>query len=118
MPQNRAALYVRVAFHSDATTTGLDQQLSQVREYALQRKFEITQIYQDMGSGLKEDRSGLQQLLIDARAGLFDVVAMRDPARLFRHWALFQHYYTLLCEDLGIEVIFTIQNDGNECDTK
>ena len=61
---------------------------------------------------MSEDRPGLQRLLADAQAGRFDVVVMRDPARLFRNWTLFRRYWALLHQQLGIDVIFTVQDTG------
>jgi site-specific DNA recombinase len=109
MTIKHTAIYARLA--TDPTGNNLPQQIAALHEYAADHGYEIIQVYQDVGSGLRDDRPGLQRLLTDARAGRFDVVVMRDPTRLSRNWTLFQRDYTLLREELGIDVIFTVQDD-------
>ncbi len=116
MDFKRAAVYTRVANDTGKKGNSLDQQIAMAREYAIQHNYEVTQVYRDVGSGLKEKRPGLEQMMADAQAGLFDVVILRDPSRLFRNWALFQHYYDLLRSEFGISVMFTIQDDGAKRD--
>lgn len=94
------------------TGKNLPQQITVLSHIVANHGYEIIQVYQDIGSGLSEDRPGLQRLLADAQAGRFDVVVMRDPARLFRNWTLFRRYWALLHQQLGIDVIFTVQDTG------
>jgi DNA invertase Pin-like site-specific DNA recombinase len=106
MTQRRAALYVRVAAEPDPTFNGLERQRGLLIEYAEMHDCDIVAIYEDIGSGLREDRPGLQHLMADAAAGLMDVVLMRDPSRLFRDRTLFWQYYPRLQNDYGVGVVF------------
>lgn len=110
MPDVHAAVYARIAFRHNPGANGPDRQIAEARAYIVQRGYPITHVYQDIGSGLKEDRPGLRHMMADAHALRFDVVVMHDPARLCRTWALFQRYYSVLREELGIEVVFTVQD--------
>jgi site-specific DNA recombinase len=106
MSQRRAALYIRVAAEPDPTFNGLEWQKGLLIEYAELHDCDIVAIYEDIGSGLREDRPGLQHLMADAQAGLMDVVLMRDPSRLFRDWSLFRQYHARLQQDYGVGVVF------------
>jgi DNA invertase Pin-like site-specific DNA recombinase len=80
----RAALYLRVSTIDQHPET----QLHDLRGLAAQRGFEIVQEYTDKISGAKAKRPGLDQLLVDARRGKFDILivwAFDRLARSVRH---------------------------------
>src|SRR5215471_15178356 len=69
----RAALYVRVS--TDAQT--VENQISELREVAERRGWQVVEIYKDAGiSGAKgrDQRSGLDAMFKDASRRRFDVV--------------------------------------------
>jgi DNA invertase Pin-like site-specific DNA recombinase len=76
----QAALYMRVS--------SLDQhpgtQLLDLRQMAAQRGYEIVQEYTDRISGAKAKRPGLDQMMVDARRGKFDVVLVWASDRIAR----------------------------------
>jgi DNA invertase Pin-like site-specific DNA recombinase len=76
----RAVLYMRVSTLDQHPET----QLHDLRALAAQRGFQIVEEYTDRISGVKAKRPGLDQLLFDARRGLFDVVVIWSFDRLAR----------------------------------
>jgi DNA invertase Pin-like site-specific DNA recombinase len=81
----RAALYCRVSTGDQ----NLETQLLDLREFAKQRGFEIVGEYNDIISGAKSKRPGLDRLMSDARRRRFDVVlvaAFDSVARSVKHF--------------------------------
>ena len=81
----RAALYLRVSSIDQHPET----QLHDLRQMAAQRGYEIVAEYTDKISGTKAKRPGLDQMMMDARRGRFDVVltwACDRIARSTRHF--------------------------------
>lgn len=70
--RQRVAIYARVStLHSQNP----DMQLSELREYALRRGWEVTAEYVDLGvSGSKESRPELNKMLTAAHARVVDPV--------------------------------------------
>lgn len=107
--KKRAAAYVRVSSEEQTEGWSLDGQEQQIREWAERSGYEIVQLYQDETSGSKEKRPGLEQMLMDAHAGLFGAIVVLHTSRLFRNLALARRYKDLLRNKLNIEVIFVHQ---------
>ena len=81
--RTRAALYARVSTIGHGQDVEL--QLDELRQVAAQRGWEIAGVFQDEGiSGAKTSRPGLDQMMADAQAGRFDVVAVWKLDRLGR----------------------------------
>ena len=76
----RAALYMRVSSLDQHPET----QLFDLRQMASQRGYEIVQEYTDRISGAKAKRPGLDQMMVDARRGKFDVVLVWASDRIAR----------------------------------
>ena len=66
----RAAIYTRVS----TADQNPELQLRELQEYAKRQGWEVTEIYQDVISGAKGSRPGLNHLMEDARARKFDVI--------------------------------------------
>jgi len=64
----RAAIYARVS----TAEQNSDLQLREIGEYADRQGWEIVDTYQDIISGAKASRPGLNQLMLDARARKFE----------------------------------------------
>ena len=78
----RAALYARVSTTGHGQDVGL--QLDELRQVAAQRGWEAV-VYADVGvSGAKDSRPALDRMLVDAREGRLDVVAIWKLDRLAR----------------------------------
>jgi DNA invertase Pin-like site-specific DNA recombinase len=99
-PVKRAVLYLRVSTldRQNPETQGLE-----LRQFAIQRGFEIVQEYVDHGvSGAKIRRPALDQLLKDAHRRKFDAVLVWSCDRLARST---KHFLQVLDElnELGIQ---------------
>lgn len=118
MTMKRAAAYVRVSSEDQADGWSLDGQEKALREYGERNGYKVVQVYQDDMSGSKAARPGLDRMLMDAHAGLFQAILVYHTSRLFRNVALARRYKDLLRNKLNIDVIFINQpvfepNDPN-----
>ena len=78
----KAAAYGRV---STLLGQDVENQLHGIRELAKQRGYDLKREYTDEGiSGRNEKRPGLNELVLDARSGLFSVVIIHSIDRLGR----------------------------------
>ena len=101
----RAVLYMRVSTVDQHPET----QLLDLRRMATQRGLEVVQEYTDRISGVKAKRPGLDQMLIDARRGKFDVVLVWASDRIARS---VKHFLEVLDElnRLGVEYVSLREN--------
>lgn len=107
----RAALYTRVSSQEQAQHgVSLAEQRERLEAWARVEGWEIANIYVDEGySGGTGERPELKQLMVDARAQLFDVVAVTKIDRFFRNTRqLLNHIHELELND----VIFVAQSEG------
>jgi DNA invertase Pin-like site-specific DNA recombinase len=96
----RAALYTRVSTLDQHPQT----QLSDLRQLAAQRGWQIVKEYSDQGvSGARARRPGLDEMLRDARQGRFDLVVVWASDRLARS---VRHYLEVLDELNHLNVEF------------
>lgn len=103
--QLRAAAYVRVASAAFDHRLTLFGQTQVIRQWAEENYCELVRVYSDIGSGNTANRPGLQAMLVEARAGAFDVILVTNWARLFRNLALMVDCRRLLTEEYGVDVI-------------
>ena len=101
----RAALYMRVSSLDQHPET----QLLDLRQMAAQRGYEIVQEFTDRISGAKARRPGLDQMMVDARRGKFDLVLVWAFDRIARSVV---HFLQVLDElnHLGIEFVSFREN--------
>lgn len=114
--KKRAAAYVRVSTEEQTEGWSLDGQEKQIREFAEREGYEIVQVYRDETSGSKDKRQGLDRMLLDAHAGLFQAIIVLHSSRFFRNVALARRYKDLLRNKLGIEVLFVHQPNPDPAD--
>lgn len=84
----RCALYTRVSTELDVQKTSIENQEDMFRNYTAQRNWEIVKIYTDKKSGTKEKRPGLQKMIEDGKAGVYDVILAKELSRLARNGRL------------------------------
>ena len=102
----RAAVYVRVSTVDQHPET----QLHDLRQFAVQRGFQIVQEYTDHGfSGTKARRPALDQLMEDARRRKFDVLMVWSIDRLARST---KHLLQTLDELNGLGIQFLSQREA------
>jgi site-specific DNA recombinase len=98
----RAVIYPRVSSQQQKDRHTIDSQLRELPEFVRERGWTLArpaETYVDDGrsarAGKLDERAGLQQLLKDAQAGLFDVVAVVDLDRLTRSEDLIERAFVL-----------------------
>lgn len=81
---NRVALYCRVSSRDQKQKGDLERQVGRVTSEAVKRKYRIVDIYEEVGSGMNDNRSKLKQLckLVEKRE--VDVVLVEHKDRLSR----------------------------------
>ena len=107
----RAALYARVS-----TITGQDPelQISELKEYAARRGWQVVAAFVDRMSGLKESRPALNRLMADARQRKFDVVVVWKIDRFGRS---LRHLVNALAELEAVGVPFISLRDNLDLST-
>ena len=95
----RAALYLRVSTVDQRPET----QVYDLRQMAAQRGYEIAKEYTDRISGVKARRPGLDEMMLDARRGRFDVVLVWACDRVARS---VRHFLEVLDEFNRLEIEF------------
>jgi putative resolvase len=98
-PKNQAIIYARVT--SANQKEDLKRQLEMLQKYAREKGYRIAATFEDVASGLKDNRRGLKKMFDALRAGQADVVvvAWKDRLTRFGFGYLKNH-----AEDLGARV--------------
>ena len=90
----KIAGYCRTA---QASAEAIEKQKRAITEWAAQKGHEVVQFYVDDGvSGITDNRKALTQLITDAEAGTFQIVAVYAPDRLARG----PHLLRRICQTL------------------
>lgn len=83
--EHQVALYVRVSTEDQVEGHSLAAQEALLRSDAKLRRKLVYKVYQDAGvSGVREDRKGLNELLLDAKKGYFGEVLVWTVSRISR----------------------------------
>ena len=90
----RAALYGRVSTQEQVKSgNSLEEQQERLKALAIMEQWQVAGIYVDEGvSGGTDNRPQLQNLMLDAKAGRFDLVAVTKIDRFFRKTRLLLNY--------------------------
>ena len=90
----RVALYCRVSSHEQSEHgISLNVQREQLEAWVKAREYRITRTYIEQGEvGWNDERPQLKNLILDARKGMFDLLAVTKIDRLFRNQRLLQNY--------------------------
>jgi len=107
---NRAGLYSRVSTRKQADAGNLERQTRRLKEYAQAAGYEIVGVYEEIASGLNENRRQLRKLLRAVIGGKIDIVLVEYKDRLARFGYA---YLELLCESHGAR-IETIEEKASE----
>ncbi len=106
----KAAIYARVSTLDQEP----ENQLAELRRYALARGWEAVE-YTDHGvSGSKDSRPALDRMVRDAKRRRFDVLVTWKLDRLGRH---LKHLITLLDDLQALGVPFVSLSEGIDCTT-
>src|SRR3954466_2989846 len=111
-PITRVALYARV---STLNQQDPEMQLSELREYARRRGWQIVQEFTDQGvSGCKESRPALNRLMADACRRRFDAILVWKIDRFGRS---LKHLVNALAELAALGVAFISLRDNLDLST-
>lgn len=83
-PQDNIIIYARVSSHNQKENGDLQRQINQAKKYAKSHGWTILNIYKDIGSGLKENREGLQKMMQKAKEANFGKIIFTYQDRLTR----------------------------------
>ena len=123
---NRAVLYLRLSKEdADKVNKGDDSssiksQRLMLTDYALEKGFKIVKVYSDDDeSGLYDDRSGFEEMILDAKMGEYDVIIAKSQSRFSRNMEHIEKYLHHMLPNLGIRFIGVVDgvdtdNEGNK----
>lgn len=106
---DKVAIYGRVSGHAQKQDGDLDRQLELLTEYAHDHGWSIENKYSDVGSGLNENRRGLNKLLDDAENADYGRVLVTYQDRLTRFGF---SYLERLLDQYGAEI--TVINEETD----
>jgi len=111
----KVAIYTRVSSQEQVEGNSLENQLSDLKRWADYKEYEPL-FYSDEGkTGTNDNREGLQQLLADAKAKRFEIVAVTKLDRFFRKLRPLLNCINQL-DELGI--VFTSITEGFDTKTE
>jgi DNA invertase Pin-like site-specific DNA recombinase len=96
----KVALYTRVSTVEQKT----GMQLTDLKEYVRRRGYEICNVYEDIVSGVTEERKSLDRLMDEARKRKCDIVLVRKFDRFARSLKMLVDSLALF-QELGIDSI-------------
>lgn len=103
MSRRRAASYVRCGL-DDAVS--LKAQEKQIEAHSVQNGWKLVEQFVDEGMSEFMQRPGLMQLQSKAQVGVFDVLVVTEPRRLFACPERVSSFVRLLRRQYGVEVVF------------
>ncbi len=103
---SRVALYCRVSSQEQAEHgVSLDDQRERLETWVKTRGYQIARVYVEEGEfGWNDERPQLQNLILDARTGMFDILAVSKIDRFFRNQRLLQNYIYEL-DRMGVKFV-------------
>src|SRR5947209_14152182 len=111
MREQRAALYARVSM---VVGQNPEMQLTELREYAGRRSWQVVGEFVDRTSGAKEQRPALNRMMVDARQRRFDVIVVWKIDRFGRS---LKHLVNALAELDALGVAFVSLRDNLDLGT-
>lgn len=95
------AIYCRVSSHEQKQKGDLDRQQSRLVKYCAEKDYKIKYIYDEVGSGMSDNRRKLLKLMDIAADGKISRLVVEHKDRLVRfNFNLLKKYF----EDFGVEV--------------
>ena len=107
----RVCAYCRVSTDADEQENSLENQIAHYRDYIQSNPdYEFAGVYSDFAvSGFKEQRTGFQELMEDARRGKIDLILTKSVSRFARNTAIVLKA-TRELKELNVGVFFELQN--------
>jgi DNA invertase Pin-like site-specific DNA recombinase len=91
----RAWIYTRVA-HPDSAIEALEAQKKQLRHLAAEKGYEVVGYSGEVAGGMTLSRIGIQEVMVAADKGLFDVLLITNLSRISRtpaDWDVFSKHF-------------------------
>lgn len=82
--QNRTAIYCRVSSHEQKQKGDLERQVGRMTTEALKRNYSIVSVFDEVGSGMNDNRKKLQKLFELVESKQIDIVFIEYKDRLSR----------------------------------
>lgn len=82
--QNRTAIYCRVSSHEQKQKGDLERQVGRMTSEALKRKYSIVSVFDEVGSGMNDNRKKLHKLFELVEKKEIDIVLVEHKDRLSR----------------------------------
>lgn len=82
--QNRTAIYCRVSSHEQKQKGNLERQVGRMTTEALKRNYSIVSVFDEVGSGMNDNRKKLQKMFELVEAKQIDIVFIEHKDRLSR----------------------------------
>lgn len=100
--QVRVAVYARVSSHEQKTKGDLERQVGRVSKYCAEKGYHVVETFDEVGSGMNEDRAKLKRLFKLVEAHKIDKVIVEHKDRLARFMVGFLHDF-FASHDVEIE---------------
>lgn len=110
---NNAIIYARVSTQKQADAGNLLRQIERLTDYAMKKGYSIVSIQKDIASGLNENRTGLQKVLMDIQKQKASVVLIEYKDRLARFGFSYLEKY-IHAFSSRIEMMDEIQKEENQ----
>ena len=81
---NRAAIYCRVSSHEQKQKGDLERQIGRMTQEALKRGYKIVSVFDEVGSGMNDNRKKLHKLFELVETNQIDIVLVEHKDRLSR----------------------------------
>lgn len=82
--QTRVAIYARVSSHEQKTKGDLERQVGRISKYCVGKKYHVVDTFDEVGSGMNEDRAKLKRLFKLVQERKIDKVVVEHKDRLSR----------------------------------
>lgn len=89
----RAAIYCRVSSHEQKQKGDLERQVGRVLKYCVEKKYKTVETFEEVGSGMKDDRPKLKRLFKLVEERKIDKVVVEHKDRLSRFMVNFLTEY-------------------------
>ena len=103
---NKIAVYCRVSSHEQKQKGDLERQKGRLLEYCIKKKYEVVQIFEEVGSGMSDTRSKLHRLCDLAEKREISRIIVEHKDRLTRfNYKIYERYL----KSLDVEIIIVEQ---------
>ena len=82
--QTRVAIYARVSSHEQKQKGDLERQVGRISKYCVEKKYHVVDTFDEVGSGMNEDRAKLKRLFKLVQEKKIDKVIVEHKDRLAR----------------------------------